>query len=611
MLPPALRQEFATLQKSFLDFAGLVGIGHVANPDPTLQSRARGQGLKLYAKVEEDCHASAVIQQRKYELIARRWKLDAPPDPTPADEMARDLVQAQLNALGIKDHPDARDYGAQGFDGVALNFLDATYKGYATGEVMWHQDGREVFAAEVRHKDQRRFGFTATDGGHELRLLTRTNWLTGEPIPRRKLIYHSPTATDVNPYGLGLDSKIFWPVFFKRQGIQFWLIFADKFGSPTPIGKYSPGESDANKKILMEALSSITQGMAAVIPEGMTLEFIEAIRSGSVQTYEGLCRYMDEQISECILGQTGTTNQSGGGGSRARDEVAKTGTMALVQADADLLARTFDRTLVNWIVELNRPMLGDLARPPHLSWIFEESQGKDLAERDTIVASWGYEVTPDYVQATYGDGFVRPEAATDALDMQAGGPTEDVQQTALNDAQIKSLLELIQQVAGGLLPLESAYELLLIAFPAIDEAKARAMLTPTVGFQPPATFPNLGNLEPTPTPTQGGERVNLSDPLPLEAFAEDDALPPGQLPEAYRRQASATLGPVVDGWVAQVRGVLDAAADFDQFSDGLVALYPDLAKDQFADLMRDSLLAAHLGGMAEVDVEAADDSDLP
>jgi phage gp29-like protein len=478
---------------------------------------------------------------------------------------------------------------------------------------MWHSDGREIFAAEVRHRDQRRFGFNATDNGYELRLLTKSNWLQGEVIPPRKIVYHSPTATDLNPYGLGLDSKIFWPVFFKRQDIQFWLIFADKFGSPTPLGKYSPGESEANKAILMEALNSITQGLAAAVPEGMTIEFIEAIRGGSVQTYEGLCRYMDEQISECILGQTGTTNQSSGGGSRARDEVARTGTMALIQADADLLARTLDRTLIRWIVELNRPILGEQARPPHLSWVFEEAKGKELAERDNIVVSWGYEPTEEYVQENYGTGFVKAVTHFDSAQgaTEVAAPAEDVQQTALNGAQISSLVQLVQEVVAGTLPLESALQLLTIAFPNISQDSARTILAPTVGFKSAGAFPNLGNLppgDPPPVPPGRGE-VNLSDPLPLAEFAEDDALPPGELPEAYRRQASTRLGPVIDGWVDQVKSMLEAAEDFDQFSDGLIALYPDLAKDEFAEVMRDSLLAAHLGGIAEVDVEASDDPD--
>ncbi len=56
------------------------------------------------------------------------------------------------------------------------------------------------------------------------------------------------------------------------------------------------------------------------MPQGMEIKLLEAARSG-IDNYETLVRYMDGQISALVLGETGTTNQSGGGGSRAMDEV--------------------------------------------------------------------------------------------------------------------------------------------------------------------------------------------------------------------------------------------------------------------------------------------------
>ena len=65
----------------------------------------------------------------------------------------------------------------------------------------------------------------------------------GEELPDRKFIIHSVGGKDGSPYGLGVGHRLFWPVFFKRQGISFWLIFAEKFGTPTAVGKY-PGGAD-------------------------------------------------------------------------------------------------------------------------------------------------------------------------------------------------------------------------------------------------------------------------------------------------------------------------------------------------------------------------------
>ncbi|MBW4484904.1 MAG: DUF935 domain-containing protein [Tildeniella torsiva UHER 1998/13D] len=614
-VPANLRQEFATLEKSFLSFMGFFGgQGFVlTNPDRTLQARGGGQGLLLYDRVLEDCHAHAVFQQRALELVSRDWRVEAASEDA-ADVKAAELVDAQLEALGVRDYPLAKEYGVQGFDGVALNFLEATPKGYGVGEVMWAADGREIFAAELRHKEQQRFGWVLGDGGWELRLITDATGTRGEAIPPRKIVYHSPTARDSNPYGLGLCSKVFWPVFFKRQNIQFWLIFADKFGSPTPVGKYPPGTSDPDKQTLLEALANLTQGLATTVPEGMLIEFLEATRSGNVTTYEGLARFMDEQTSECVLGQTGTTNQSDGGGSRARDEVARTGMMALIRADADLLSRTLDRTLIRWIVDANRPLLGEGARPPHFRWVFEE--GEDLtaiATRDKLLFDMGFRRTPESVAEVYGDGYElgQGSGASDELQdsanpEQASEPlleaTADVQATALNGAQISSLMELVQAVANGQLPIESAVQLIQISFPMVDEARAKALLTPTQGFEP-VNLSDALPLEPSPPSplSQGvegelepeGDEVEMAEPtFAAPPFATTTA-------DLFTQRLGQEASPAMAGMLEALRQKLAEADSLEAFKISLNTAYPDLDDGDLVQLLAEAMGAARLAGMYE------------
>jgi len=59
-----------------------------------------------------------------------------------------------------------------------------------------------------------------------------------------------------------------------------------------------------------------------------------------------------------------------------------------------------------------------------------------------------------------------------------------VQGLALNGAQIAAALQLVQSVADGLLPPETAVSLMLVAFPTVDEATVRAMVAPAIGFKP-------------------------------------------------------------------------------------------------------------------------------
>lgn len=364
-------------------------MGTMQPDDDTLAARGGGKGLRLYDEIERDTYAYSVLQKRKMSVIARPWQVD-PASEDALDKKAADIVRAQFEALN--------------FDNLCVNLLDATLKGFAIGEVMWDVDGQEIFAREVIPRDQRRFTFNVQS---DLRLLTRESLLTGEDLPRNKFIVHRFGAKDGNPFGLGLGTRLFWPVYFKRQGITFWLTFADKFGSPTSVGKYPPGTLPADQKKLLDALAAISQDTGVIIPDGMVIELLEAQRSGSTDTYEKLVRYMDEQISRCVTGQTDSSRDAGGALKAASDNRKSEGN-TLYQADSDLLSHTIKRDLVRPIVEYNVPG----ARLPTVWRNFEDDEDLTArAERDKTLFDMGYRPKDiGYINETYGgDWEVAPE----------------------------------------------------------------------------------------------------------------------------------------------------------------------------------------------------------
>jgi len=79
---------------------------------------------------------------------------------------------------------------------------------------------------------------------------------------------------------------------------------------------------------------------------------------------------------------------------------------------------------------------------------------------------------------------IAPEDENDA----GGVPTtgDAVQETALNGAQIMALQQIVQSVADGLMPPESAVQMMLIAFPSLTEQEARSMINPANDFTPAA-----------------------------------------------------------------------------------------------------------------------------
>lgn len=68
----------------------------------------------------------------------------------------------------------------------------------------------------------------------------------------------------------------------------------------------------------------------------------------------------------------------------------------------------------------------------------------------------------------------------------AGGPVQDL---ALNGAQIQAVVDIVVQVVDKTLPPESAMQLLLVAFPSIDEATARLLIDPATEFEKPEPPP--------------------------------------------------------------------------------------------------------------------------
>ncbi len=116
-----------------------------------------------------------------------------------------------------------------------------------------------------------------------------TNWRV-EDLPDRKFIVFTYGSSD-NPYGNGLGQKLWWPMWFKKNGIKFWLVFLEKYGMPTALGKYPPGTPPDQQAALLDALDAIQNETGIKIPETKAIELIEASRQGTA-TYGEMCEYI-------------------------------------------------------------------------------------------------------------------------------------------------------------------------------------------------------------------------------------------------------------------------------------------------------------------------------
>lgn len=423
-------QEIATRRKDIIYpyYSRLL-----SEEDGTLATRGGSKGTRIYDEIERDAYAYACLHKRKMAVIGRSWHVE-PATESSLDKRAAEVVQAQFEAVQ--------------FDVICYNLLDSILKGYSVGEVMWKAEGSEIRVDRVIQRNAARFMFDLED---KLRLRTPEHPVDGELMPDRKFVVHTVGSKIGSPYGLGLGSVLFWPVFFKRQGIQFWLTFADKFGAPTTIGKYPSGTQPADQDKLLDALRALSRETQVAIPEGMTVELLEAQRSGSATTYETLLRYMDEQIAYATLGDAPGGQNSGGALASAailRNEVR----MELVQADCDLLSATLNHSLCKWITEYNVPG----ANPPTVWREVDSTEDlKARSERDKNLSGMGFRPTLEYINETYGGEWIeapKPAIKTALTPSPIAGEGEG-EGAAFAEASaqpgMQQLLDAVKNLPGG------------------------------------------------------------------------------------------------------------------------------------------------------------------
>ncbi|MFW6344774.1 MAG: DUF935 domain-containing protein [Halomonas sp.] len=381
----------------------------VVPDDRVLQQK--GGDLAIYADLLRDDQVRSTFQQRRLAVTSTEWEVD-PGGEAPIDEEAAEFLRAQLEATD--------------WDQVTDQMLYGVFYGYAVAEILWEQQEGRVGIGAIKVRDRARFAF-GTSGTLYLRQEVSSK-LTA--MPERKFWTFSTGADNSDaPYGLGLAHSLFWPVFFKRNGTKFWLNFLEKYASPTAIGRM-PGGQYRDAKLrdeVLETLQAIATDAVAVVPEGTSVEFLEAMRGGTTD-YSTLCDQMDAAISKVVLSQTMTTDN---GSSRSQSETHKDVRDEVVKADADLICESFNRSVALWLTELNFPG----AQVPRVFRKTEpEEDLSERSERDKRLVEMGLEPTDDYILETYGPGWVRRQGGEQRVEDPAANFAELAALTASKNA---------------------------------------------------------------------------------------------------------------------------------------------------------------------------------
>lgn len=416
--------------------------------------------MELFEEIEEkDTHLFSQMQTRKLAVTGLDWKVQ-PFSQDGRDKEIAEFVEGQLR-------------GIENFDEVLIDMLDAIGKGISIMELAWAvKDGKNVIE-DIEYVHPKKLVWdSATD---ELKICTR-EYPSGVGFPENKFVVHKYKAKSGHASRAGIMRVVSWMYLFKNYDIKDWVSFCEVFGMPLRLGKYDATASDDDKKQLMEAIISLGTDAAGIVPNSTMIEFIESQKTTSVEIYEKLARYCDEQISKAILGQT-LTSDSGGGSyaqSKTHDEVRHD----LTVADAKALAVTIRRDIIRPLVEFN---FGTGANIPLFA--FDSREVEDQKEAvdvlKTLACDMGLEIPASYIYKKFnipepeeGEEVLHPQLYTRVGTGHQDPPEETEELKLSQDAggkeqgQVDTIVELSNRKAGDIFQ-----EMMKPIFKMIDRAE--------------------------------------------------------------------------------------------------------------------------------------------
>jgi hypothetical protein len=441
----------------------IYNINNAPRPEDDFLNYRLGQEYDHYTKLRRDGHLNSKLQKRVDSVLGRRIVIESENwdifnEVEEVDEFGEEGKEIPEEVQLLKTLLKKVNYEL-----LCKDLKDSgNLLGFCGVKVDWHLDPlTEILYPTFEFIPQYRFNFAYHDEsptaarlmtderlsqqlpvkdqivmsrGYEVRLLTKRSPLTGERIPKGRLILYSFGSSQGLPWGCGLGYQLYPLIQVKNESRNAWLLHSDRLGSPPVLGTYpfnnTPKDSSAppnvfdlrnpNHKRIKEQfedyLAAISPNGFGVFPEGFDAKLLEAINSSNPDVHERLIRFCDHQVSETILGEIAYSERQSGGSRAASDTQVEDRDRNLTDSDCNLL----DEQLIDfwdyfWF--LNAPE--GMVRPVIRRWTTEDDrkleerkkkqEAKKLkletrklrAEADNILITAGLEPSRDYVEKHY------------------------------------------------------------------------------------------------------------------------------------------------------------------------------------------------------------------
>jgi phage gp29-like protein len=335
---PVAQPSFSAPRSPFANYFPATGL----TPESLaaiLQQSGIGQSqqyMQLLEDIEErELHYRAVLTTRKNQVSQLPITVKAASDD-PAHEQHADFLRAWIATGALR--------------AALFHMMDGLAKGYSVLEIAWRTEPNAVLPLRFVWRHQRYFEVDWRDG--ETILLRTNNGEGRDPLAPHKFVVHRHVSKSGQVLRGGLGRVAVWAWMYKSFTMQDWAVFVRHFGQPVRLGRYGPDSTEQDRDTLWRAVANIAGDMAAIVPKSMEIEFIEPGNvAQSSELYERRCRWIDEQVSKLVLGQTATTDAIAGGHAVSKEH--RQVQEDYERADAALLCGSINAQVVRDIIAFN------------------------------------------------------------------------------------------------------------------------------------------------------------------------------------------------------------------------------------------------------------------
>lgn len=420
------------------------------------------------------------------------------PDGTPADVATE--IERQHGAI----------LRAMRKDDFLVNAATFVKHGFAFFEVLWETSDPVPAGLEFREQstvhawlfDDRQSRHLAT----EFRTSGQTNETyvipNGDTLRSARTLLVQLHATGNNIEGVSPCRLVVGLRKLKELVLQSFGVSYQRFAVPIAIIAHEVVEASnilsdigtAEHKAEVQELIGRIEAMRSRLPSVIPLPEGRSIRwenpSSDMPDPKPMLDYIDMMMA-LVFANEGALLGSQSFGSYAMAKTSDEKFMRAAPMYAGRVASALTTLLLKGLA-LNGIETSELERLPRYTFRFEGTQDtsrwlEDLTKvMNANPASW-----PDEVRHSAASRLGLPETALDDIEERGSrdaigpnneGDADDVQKTALNGAQVTSMVEVLTQVASKQLPAESAIRILMRAFQMTRE-EAAAMVSPSEGFE--------------------------------------------------------------------------------------------------------------------------------